>query len=65
MSTPETLVTASDVAARPIQTPGRTTHLSGKHGDIVREVQAAYQIGDTKAPANPIIYRTIQPKAAQ
>jgi thymidine phosphorylase len=31
----------------------------------VREVQAAYQIGDTKAPANPIIYRTIQPKAAQ
>ena len=27
----------------------------------VREVQAAYQIGENAAPANPVIYRTIRP----
>jgi thymidine phosphorylase len=31
----------------------------------VREVQAAYQIGDSKVPANPVIYRTIQPKESK
>ena len=29
-------------------------------GQAVREVQAAYRIGGTRSPANPIIYRTIR-----